>query len=108
MVKVDLKELIKLMRFRPSLEVTSNWFGVSEDSIQRVIKKADQSTFSQFRARHSQHIHQKLVERAIEMAMEGNTTMMIFLLKSYCHMSELPKSDSIDHEPIWVDPADPD
>lgn len=84
MNELNLQNLIKLMQFRPSLKETASWFGVSEDTIDRKIKKFDKCSFREFKQKHSCHIKIKLQEKAIEMAMSGNSTMMIFALKNIC------------------------
>lgn len=72
------------MQFRPTLSETANWFNASEDTIERSIKKIEKCSFGDFRDRYSQHLKQKLRERAIELAMNGHPTMMIFCLKNLC------------------------
>ena len=81
---LNLSNLIKLMQFRPTLKETANWFSVSEDTIERKIKKFAKCTFREFKLIHSGQIKIKLQEKAIEMAMSGNTSMMIFALKNLC------------------------
>ena len=76
--------LVKLMRFKPSLQETAIWFNVSEDTIERRVKKFERMTFSNFREKYSSNLRVKLQEKAIEMALNGNATMLIFSLKNIC------------------------
>jgi hypothetical protein len=90
MIDLDLKTLVKLMRFRPTLKETSFIFGVSEDTIERRIREWVNCTYSEFKERHSSNIKQKLMNKAFEMALAGNATMMIFCLKNYCGWADKP------------------
>lgn len=84
MSELNHQNLIKLMRFRPTLKETANWFNVSEDTIERRVKKFEKLTFAEFKTKYNLDIKHKLMDKAIDMALAGNATMMIFALKNYC------------------------
>lgn len=99
-MELNHENLVNLMRFRPTLKVTADWFGTSEDTIERRVRKWEKITFGEFKEKYSQHIRFKLMDRAIEMAMSGNATIMIFALKNFCgwtdriHEPEATEADS--------------
>lgn len=62
-----------------------------------------------FREANCQHIKQKLIDRAIEMGLKGNATMLIFCLKNYCKWSDRAPIPEPEFEaPEWFDPDDPE
>ena len=78
------ENLIKLMQIRPSIKEAADWFNTSQDTIDRRIKKFEKLTFAEFKEKHSTNTRHKLIDRAMEQALNGNATMMIFCLKNYC------------------------
>ncbi len=101
MIELSHDNLMKLMQFRPTLKDTSNYFGLSEDTIERRIKKFEKLTFTEFKEKHSIQVKHKLIDKALEMAMAGNPTMMIFCLKNYCKWTDKVEEE-INNEPRLI------
>lgn len=83
------------MQFRPSLKQTAKFFGTSEDTISRAIKISENLSFIDFKNQYSANTKLRLMEKALEMAFGGNTTMMIFCLKNLCDWGDKPSSDDL-------------
>ena len=91
-VEVDWKILDTLLQFKVTLKFCANEIGVSERTIQRRIEEEKGMTFEQYHDIKLTRTGVKLQQKAIEMALAGNTTMMIFSLKNLAKWS-----DKIDH-----------
>lgn len=57
---------------------------LSIDTIERRIKEKYNLNFEDYKAQATQIIKLRLQQKAIQMAFEGNTSMMIFCLKNIC------------------------
>ncbi len=84
-VVIDYDKLKAYMRLKPTLVDCSAFFGVSEDTIERLIKKNDKCTYAEFRNKNMVHTRNTLVRKAIDMATKGNVPMLIFCLKNLCN-----------------------
>jgi hypothetical protein len=60
----------------------------SEDTIERRIKERFSITFSEYRERRMAGTRLKLVETALDKALNGNIVMLIFCLKNICHWQD--------------------
>ena len=91
-VEVDWKILDALLQFKVTLNYCADYLGVSNDTIQRRCKEEKGVSFSDYHELKLQRTAVKLQQKAIEMALSGNTTMMIFSLKNLAKWA-----DKIDH-----------
>lgn len=87
-VEVDWKILDALLQFKVTLNYCAEYLEVSADTIQRRCKEEKGITFSEYHELKMQRTAVKLQQKAIEMAISGNTTMMIFALKNLAGWSD--------------------
>lgn len=105
----QIQEIVDILHLQPSLAEVALQLDISEDTVERRIKKAFGKTFKELRELHRFPIKQKLIHRAVDMAMKGNTTMMIFCLKNYCGWTDRAQGFEESHNSairIVVDAAD--
>ena len=101
--KLDRTQLAKIMELRPTLDQTAAIFGVSQDTIERRIREWDSLSFAEFRDKNMNHTRIKLSQKALDLALAGNTTMLIFCLKNFCGWSDKYKNnESHDTSLEWV------
>ncbi len=91
-VEVNYDKLDALLQFKVSLRFCAEYLGVSADTIQRRLKEEKGLTFEQYHAQKIERTAVKLQQKAIEMAMGGDRTMMIFCLKNLAGWA-----DKLDH-----------
>lgn len=84
MANINPAQLKALMRLKPTLEDTAAHFEVSTRTIERFIKKNFKLTFVEFRNQNMVHTRHGLIRKAIEKALSGDNTMLIFCLKNLC------------------------
>ena len=91
-VEINYDKLDALLQFKVSLRFCAEYLGVSPDTIQRRLKEEKGLTFEQYHAQKIERTAVKLQQKAIEMAMGGDRTMMIFCLKNLAGWA-----DKLDH-----------
>jgi len=92
-VNVDWKVRDALLQFKVTLNYCSDYLGVSNDTIQRRCKEEKGMSFSEYHTLKLQRTAVKLQQRAIEMALTGNATMLIFSLKNIAGWSDKVDSE---------------
>lgn len=89
--KFDWEKLDTCLQFRPSLRTAAEVMGVCPTTIKEYIKKKHDLTYTEYADIKLSKIKQRLVQKAIDMALSGkNNVMMIFCLKNICKWQESP------------------
>jgi predicted DNA-binding protein (UPF0251 family) len=91
-VEINYDKLDALLQFKVSLRFCAEYMGVSMDTIQRRLKEEKGLTFEQYHAQKIERTAVKLQQKAIEMALGGDRTMLIFSLKNLAGWA-----DKLDH-----------
>lgn len=81
---IDDAKLKAFLRIKPTLADTAAFFECSERSVERYIRDNYDVTFVEFRDQNMVHTRHALIRKAIELALKGNTAMLIFSLKNLC------------------------
>lgn len=87
-IELNYDSLDALLQFKVSLKFCADYLNVSEDTIQRRLKEDHGMTFSQYHELKMERTAVKLQQKAIEEALKGNNTMLIFALKNLAKWSD--------------------
>ena len=87
-VQINYDKLDALLQFKVPLRFCADYLGVSRDAIIRRLKEDHGMTYGEYHELKMQRTATKLQQKAIEMALNGNTTMMIFALKNMAGWSD--------------------
>lgn len=89
-----------LLAYKSSLTVCADILETTDTTIKNHIKKRYNMTFTEYAEKKLSRTKVKLVQKAIEMATSGNTTMMIFCLKNICKWND--NNNEIDTQKIEI------
>ena len=93
---IDRETVIKLARLHITQEDIARWFGVNHNVIKERFGEDIHLAQAETRAR--------LRRKMLEQALAGNSTMLIWLGKNMCNMSDNGPIDSDDNKPLpWTD-----
>ena len=92
-LEIDQEQFEELCSMQCTLTEIAGWFRCSEDTIERWCKRTYRARFAEVFKQKRQIGFVSLRRRSFQMAMEGNTAMMIFLLKNHLHMTDTVKVD---------------
>jgi hypothetical protein len=94
----DWDVLNKYLEKKPSLSDTAEMMKCSEDTLENMIKAEHGITFSEYRDKKMAGVRLGLVTKALDMAMGGNVTMMIFCLKNVCGWADKTEINSTNNK----------
>lgn len=89
-----------LLAYKSSLVVCADILETTDTTIKNHIKKRYGMTFTQYAEKKLSRTKVKLTQKAIESAMAGNTTLMIFCLKNICKWSD--NNNEVDAQKIEI------
>ena len=81
-VNLNYDQLDALLQFRVTKKFCADYMRVSEDCIDRRLKEDHNMTFLEYHRLKMQRTAVKLQQKAVEAALRGNSTIMIFCLKN--------------------------
>lgn len=93
-IEIDQAEFEDLCSMQCTLAEMAGWFRCSEDTIERWCKRTYKQGFAEVFRQKRQLGYVSLRRKSFQMAMDGNTTMMIFLLKNHLHMTDSVQIDA--------------
>ena len=102
-IEIDWAEFDRLCEVQCTLEELAAHFRVSEDTIERAVKREQQMSFADYFAQKRKSGFVSLRRKQYELAMAGNATMLIFLGKQYLGQSDkrevttLPLTFEVEH-----------
>jgi hypothetical protein len=100
---LDYSALDALLQFKVSCNFCADYLGVSRDTIVRRIKEDHGLTFSEYHQLKKERTATKLQQKAIELALKGNSTMMIFCLKNLAGWSDKQEIEQTSKVEITID-----
>jgi len=80
--EIDYAVLDAMMQFKLTKAFVSDYFNISEDTLDARIKEKYKMTYSEFGKLRQQGVARKLQQKALEMALGGDRTLLIFCLKN--------------------------
>jgi hypothetical protein len=88
--EINWDALNGVLQSRPTLKMCADYLGCSDTHIENEIRRVHNVTFSEYRDAKMAFVKVKLVQQAIQMAVKGNATMLIFCLKNLCGWMDKP------------------
>lgn len=102
---INKEELIKLIEIQATEKEIASFFNVSIDTLKRYIKTNYKMSFKDFQDFYSQTLKIKLRKKLIDLALNGDKTILIFLAKNYLGLQNdpIPKPNEEDKIQIVFD-----
>ncbi len=97
-VELDWTRLDQYLELGARCLDCSEFLGVSEDKIQKDIRKKHNMTFSEYREKKLSKMRMKLLQKQFDVAMQGNVSMLIWLGKNLLNQSDKIETENINTE----------
>ena len=102
-IEVNWDEFDKLCEFQCTLREIAQWFGCTEDTIQTRVKEKHGVIFSVYSEQKRSKGKLSLRRKQLEIAMDGNVTMLIWLGKQYLEQSDKQEVGVSGTVNCWLD-----
>jgi CRISPR/Cas system CMR subunit Cmr6 (Cas7 group RAMP superfamily) len=74
----------------------------SEDTLDRYVKQRFGETFAVLQDKNRQHFRKNIIAKQYELAMKGNTTLLIWLGKQYCDQKDKTEFSGDASAPVQI------
>lgn len=81
-IEINYEVLDALLQFKTTKKFCAHHMGMSEDTLENRLMEDHGMTFTEYHEMKISNISAKLQQKALNMAFNGNTVMMIFALKN--------------------------
>lgn len=88
-IPFDWSKLDAILQYKASFEDAAELMGVDSSTLAKKIQKEKGCNFSEYRDKKMAGVRFNLSQKAIQMALSGDRTMMIFCLKNYCGWTDV-------------------
>lgn len=95
-LEIDWKVFNSYLELKASKRTCSALLGISETTIEERLREEHNMTFTEYAERMLSPTRNKLVQKALDLALSGNVTMLIFCLKNMCGWADKTE-ESINH-----------
>ena len=102
-IPINWEEFDKLCMLQCGLTSISLWFGCSEDTIERAVKREKKKKFAEYWAEKAERGRSMLRQKQFEVAMRGNTALLIFLGKNWLGQTDKVEVREDDTPLPWED-----
>lgn len=104
--QIDWDQVDKLCAIHCTGEEQANILGVDYDTLNRACHREHNLSFAEYFKQKSATGKMSLRRRQYSAAMDGNTTMLVWLGKNWLGQSDMPEPEPQDLPPIIIERAD--
>lgn len=105
-ISIDWDQVEKMCAIHCTGEEQAAILGVSYDTLNRACQREHDMSFAEYFKQKASHGKMSLRRKQYTTAMDGNTTMLVWLGKNWLGQSDQPEAEPVDLQPIVVQRAD--
>jgi len=102
-IEIDWEQFKKLCFMQATLEEIAGWYDCSVDTIERAVKREKKMGFADYYKKESAGGKVSLRRKQHEIALSGNTTMLIWLGKQYLGQKDKTELSGDQESPLNVE-----
>ena len=102
-IPIDWDEFDKLCMLQCGIASIALWFGCSEDTIRRAVKREKKCNFETYWGQKAEKGRGMLRQKQFEVAMRGNVAMLIFLGTNWLGQTDRVEAREDDTPLPWED-----
>tara|TARA_B100001057_G_scaffold47664_1_gene42473 strand:- start:265 stop:618 length:354 start_codon:yes stop_codon:yes gene_type:complete len=106
LIEIDWSQVDKMCEIHCTGEEQASILGVDYDTLNSACKREKGQNFSDYFRKKASGGKMSLRRRQYTSAMDGNTTMMVWLGKNWLGQSDMPEPEPQDLPPIVIERAD--